>query len=143
MRWLLRSTRVRCEPRSRSATVLMPIELMELPEGDSAEIEGRFCRTSSTRTRPVFWMSSAVTLEMGLIETSFGACIRRDPVMTTSSTGAGVAGAVCAYASGPAAVVAAAAREKRTAFRTFKLGFLIRRTPESVNTYYSHPQERC
>src|SRR5205807_3991564 len=108
----------------------MPIELMELPEGDSALIEGRFCSTSSVRTKPVFSMSSEVTLEIGLMEMSFGACSNRDPVTTTSSTGAGVAGAAaCAYTITGAAVVAHAARAKRTAFRTLRLEFDIRFTP--------------
>ena len=97
MRRLLISTRVRWEPRSRTLTVLMPMVLMELPEGDSVLMEGKFCRTSSVRTSPVCWMSTAVTVVMGLMEMSFGACSSREPVTTTSSTGAGAAaGAACA-----------------------------------------------
>src|SRR5438067_9444405 len=75
-------------------------------------------------------MSTAVTLVMGLMETSFGDCSKREPVTTTSSTGAGVAGAVaCAYTITGAAVDAHAARAKRTAFRTLRLEFDIRFTP--------------
>jgi len=55
-------------------------------------------RTSSTRTRPVFAISSDPTLVMGLMEMSFGACSRRDPVTTTSST----AGAAAAFSAGVA-----------------------------------------
>src|SRR5437667_10190509 len=75
-------------------------------------------------------MSSEVTLVIGLIEISFGACSRREPVTTTSSTcTGGAAGAACAYTSEGAAVVAHAARAKRTAFRTLRLEFDIRFTP--------------
>src|SRR5437588_2011362 len=75
-------------------------------------------------------MSTAVTLVMGLMETSFGDCSKREPVTTTSSTGGGVAGAAaCAYTIRGAAVDAHAARARRTAFRTLRLEFDIRFTP--------------
>src|SRR5437016_5716991 len=72
-------------------------------------------------------MSSEVTLVIGLIEISFGACSRREPVTTTSSTcGGGAAGAVCPRANGTAAELAAVARASRTACRSARLGWFIR-----------------
>ena len=62
------------------------VELMELPEVCSTATCGRFFSTSSVRTKPVCSMSVRLTLVIGLIDTSFGDCIRREPVTTTSSS---------------------------------------------------------
>src|ERR1700756_2677596 len=60
---------------------------------------------------------------------SFGACSKREPVTTTSSTGAGFcAGAVWASANG-VAEVAAVMSARRTALRTHRFEFVIRLTP--------------
>ena len=53
---------------------------------------------SSTRVSPVAWMSVAETVVIGLIEVELG-FIRRDPVTTTSCSGAAFACA-CACAGG-------------------------------------------
>src|SRR5579863_1915879 len=75
---------------------------------------------------------------------SFGACAMREPVTTTSCTasaGAPAAGAaaVCAYASGTAAVVAQAVRATRTACRTFRLGFLMLELPKKGSDRLPRP----
>jgi hypothetical protein len=62
-------------------------------------------------------MSVADTVVIGLIESSFGVC-RRDPVTTTSSTGAAVvagAGASWAWSAETPAAAVTVASAKRTA----------------------------
>jgi hypothetical protein len=70
---------------------------LEVVEFMPANTIGRLLRTSSTRVRPVSVMSAAETVEIGLIEVSFGV-FRRDPVTTTSVSGAAVASSACAGA---------------------------------------------
>jgi hypothetical protein len=76
--------------------VEVPSEPLETVELWPANTIGRLLSTSSTRVRPVAWRSVAETDVIGLIDCSFGVD-KRDPVTTTSSTGA-AAGAGASWA---------------------------------------------
>ena len=74
MRRPLISTRVRNEPRPRKLTEAVPSALIDWPEPCSAITCGRLFNKSSVRTKPDFWMSSAVMEATGAIDTEFGDC---------------------------------------------------------------------